>query len=261
MDLKETSFSEIEKQIYKLQSLPGTAHTNYFRQTLTGTDYWSASSERSLVFVTNDLDFLRLYFVTKDPSDLKNLLGQFDLSRTTVTALVARQFQTDIHEAFLANGHRDYALFKRMSTRSLRVAKINSRLDFAVSDDINELLARVKTDFDPYTSHPPSRETLLGYIAKQWVLVIRENGRIVGYTIFQIIGKQVNYNFLLYSGGFPGGSLLLQNNFFGLLAREEVCGGFLWVDETNTRVIKMHEVSGWKFDGLETKYLINQPTS
>jgi hypothetical protein len=259
MNLDETSFSEIEARLAEFQRLPGAAHTNYFRQTLTGTNYWSASGERSFIFVTDDLNFLRLYFLTKDPADLKNLLGRAALPRTTVTALVARQFQPEIDNAFLANGYRHHALFKRMTTRSLRVAKTNSRLDFAAPEDLDELLQRLKTDFDPYTSHPPSRAMLAHYIANQWVLVIREDGRIVGYIVFQIIGNQVNYNILSYTGARPGEFLFLQNNFLGLLAERKIRAGFLWVDETNTRVLKMNEAYGWKLDGLMTKYLITQP--
>jgi hypothetical protein len=261
MELEKTEFSGIEARLVEVQRLPGAAHTNFFRQALTGSEYWSASSECSLVFVTDDLDFLRLYFLTKDAADLKNLLSIINFPRTTVTALVSRQFQPDIDDAFLANGHRHHALFRRMTTRSLRVSKTNPRLEFAGLDDIDELLHRLQTDFDPYTSHPPSRAVLADYIAKQWVLVIRKEGRITGYIVFQIIGSQVNYNLLFYAGTDPGDFLFLQNNFFGLLARQEIRAGFLWVDETNTRVLKMNEISGWKLDGLMTKYHITQPAS
>ncbi len=260
MDLNEFNFSDIEVQLAKCQRLPGETHTNFFRQTLTGTRYWSVSGERSFIFVTDDLDFLRLFFITKDPGDLKSLLGRVVLPSTTVTALVGRQFHPDILEAFLVNGHRHHALFRRMTTRSLRVAKTNSRLDFAVLEDLEELLERLKTDFDPYPNHLPSRTMLTDYISNQWVLVIREGRKIIGYIIFQIIGNQVNYNFLFYSGPHPGEFLFLQNNFFGLMCRQEISTGFLWVDETNTRVLKMNEVSGWKLDGLMTKYLITQPS-
>ncbi|MEI7911062.1 MAG: hypothetical protein WCK77_15610 [Verrucomicrobiota bacterium] len=253
MNLEKTSLPDIEAQ---LRGLRGPSQTNYFRQVLTGRNYWMAGTERTLVFLTDDLDFFRLYFYTTDAGDLGDVLASLRLPGTTVTACIARHFDSTIHATLQACGHVRHSMFRRMATRALRVCKVNSRLEFANPADVDELLGRLQADFHPYTSHPPSRALLAEYIRREWALVIRKNGAIAGYIVFQIAGNQANYNYLFNSSADPVDFLMLQNNFFGLLDQRGVRAGILWVDEKNTRVLKMNEVSGWKLDGLMTQYYV-----
>ncbi len=257
--LTETIFEEIERRIHALQRLRGPWHTNYFRQPLTGHRYWMTSRERSLVFLVDDMHFHRLYFFTLDLAELTSLLRDTRLPGISVTSYLTRQLDPAIDSAFQAAGHIPHAVFRRMSNPALRPYETNAKLNFAVPEDVEELLRRVRTDFDPYTSHPPSREMLDGYVRQQWVLVNRHDRTIKGYLIFQIAGKQVNYNYVWNASDDASDMLFLQGNFYGLMARQGIRSGILWVNEQNLGVIRMNELHGWRFDGLLAQYYVITP--
>lgn len=259
MGLTETVFAEIERRMHALQRLRGPWHTNYFRQPLTGSRYWMVGTERSLVFLTDDMDFFRLYFFAVDLAELAGLLRDTPLPGITVTAYVTRQIDPVIDAAFQSAGHEAYAVFRRMSNRALRRYETNEKLAFADPDDVDELLRRVRSDFPPYTGHPPSRELMLEYVRQKWVLVNRQVGTIKGYIIFQIAGKTVNYNYIFNSSDNPVDFLLLQANFYVQMGKLGIQSGILWVNETNMRVIKMHRLFGWGFDGLLAQYYVKNP--
>ena len=257
MLVTETNFAEIEKRMQALQCQCGPWHTNYFRQPLTGSRYWMCATERSLVFWTDDIDFFRLYFFTVDLMELTRLVREFPLPCVTVTAYLTRQVEPAIDSALQDAGFKPYAVFRRMSNRSLRVCKTNSRIEFATQDDVDELLRRLRADFPLYTGHQPSRAMLENYVQQQWVLVNRQGAAIVGYLLFQIIGKQVNYNYVFMTSANLEDFQVLQENFYGLMAQKGIRSGVLWVNEMNTQVIEMNELLGWKFDGLMNRYYVH----
>jgi hypothetical protein len=262
MALTKTSLAEIEQQIQSMQRQRVFWQTNYFRQPLTGSQYWMSATERSLVFLTEDLDFFRLYYLTSDLPELKALMLALPLPGMTVTAYLTRQVVPELDAAFQDAGHKPYAVFRRMSCRSLRECKTNSRLQFATQNDVDDLLQRLQTNFAPgYADHLPSRAMLADYVRQRWVLVSRRDGVIAGYLVFQIAGKQVVYNYSFNASDDPSDFLLLQDNFYGLVAAQGIRSGILWVNEKNTRVITMHQFFSWKMDGLMSQYYVYNPTT
>lgn len=258
--LTEIPFREVAPRMQELLRQQRGWQTNYFGQRLTGNQYWIASTHRSTVFVANDLDFFRFYYLTNDVPDLAGLLRELRYLGVTVTAYVHRAVDPALDAAFQGAGHRPYAVFRRMSTQSLRVCKTNSRLEFATQDDIDELMQRLQIDFAPgYADHLPSRAMLSDYIRQRWVLVIRRRRAITGYLVFQINGTQVVYNYMFNDSNNPSDFLMLQENFYGLVAEQGIRSGVLWVNEANAPVIKMHKLFKWQFDGLVCKYYVHTP--
>ena len=96
--------------------------------------------------------------------------------------------------------------------------------------------------------HLPTIHKLSEFIKNQQVLVMKKDGSISGYLIFQIQGKKSFLNYW-YNEKEPLNSLLLLVNFYGLMHEYGVKSGFGWVNAENTEVIKTHEKFGYRFDG------------
>ena len=98
--------------------------------------------------------------------------------------------------------------------------------------------------------HLPTIDKLIEYVKNDQVLVKREKGMIIGYIIFIIQGKRVNFNYWFNEGNLLN-SLDLVTNFYGLMNAKGIKSGFLWVNVEKKGVLKLHQTFGYNFDGLE----------
>jgi hypothetical protein len=87
-------------------------------------------------------------------------------------------------------------------------------------------------------------------------VVNRQAGRILGAVCFQPQGPRVNYNYLYNFSGSGLDFLRLQNNFYGVMHQRGIRRGFLWTNQTNTRLAALHESMGWRFDGLQDYFYL-----
>ncbi len=77
-----------------------------------------------------------------------------------------------------------------------------------------------------------------------------------GCIVFQLQGKRVNFNHFCNQSDDPLDSLYLLENFYGLMSQRGVRAGFLWVNEANVRVVRLHRAFGWQFDGLQDHFYL-----
>ena len=257
-----SSLAEVHAAIDRVRSRRGAFHTNYFQQPLVGRVFHLAATDHSVVFLNEDIGFHRAYYFSRTAGELRTQLAALVWPAPLVIGYITKQEEPELLAAFGDAGFARYCTFQKMRCDALPAGKTNSRLKFANPAQLDELYARLLADFDRYSEHLPSPELLAEYIARQWVIINTDEktrGRITGYVIFQIIGHHVNCNFILNSSGNALDWLLLQKNFYGLMAERGIRRGFIWVRSTNREVIEMYKLQGWYFDAVADHFFLKQP--
>jgi hypothetical protein len=257
MKFQPDSIARVHEQmaLIEAQSVAGV-FTNYFHQEMVGPQILTAATARSVLLANDEHDFFRLYFLTRDLTDFEQILCEVDFPGDVVAGYLTRAADKNIAAAFKRCAFNPIATYRRMITYRLPAQRPNPALEYAIAADVDELYQDLFQTFNKYTDHLPTKNRLQDYIANQWVIVNRQAGRIVGAVCFQLQGPRVNYNYLynLTNNGLD--FLRLQNNFYGVLHQRGVRRGFLWVNETNTRLAALHESMGWRFDGVQDYFYL-----
>ena len=191
MNFKPESLPRVHEQmeVVKAQSKSGF-FTNYFRQELVGPHILTAATGRSVLFINDEHDFFRLFFLTSDLADLKQMLSDVDFPGDVVAGYLTRAADENIAAAFQQAGFNPIATYRRMITHRLPPQRPNSALEYATASDLNQLYEDLFQTFNRYTDHLPTKDRLLRYIENQWVIVNRQNGQIGGAVCFQLEGPQ-----------------------------------------------------------------------
>jgi hypothetical protein len=263
MTCQTTDLREIERAIAQLQSKgkQGNFHTNYFRQHLSGTKYYSWVGDDTIVFFTNDRGFHRVYYFTYRLEQLAPMLAGLQRETDLVLGYITKTRDERLLEIFRQAGYVHHAVLRKMRCDALPRAKTNAALRYATLAQVDELHARLPQDHDPYTGYLPTREELAGYVQQRWVIVNCANdptGKVLGYIVFQILQKQVNCNFIFNRSDNALDWTALQRNFYGIMQDRGIHRGFLWVNSGNTEVIRMYQAQGWYFDGVVDEVFVRK---
>jgi len=251
MKFKLDTLASAHEQMARIKAQSsGGFWTNYFRPEMVGLQILTAATARSVLLVNDEYDFFRLYFFTNNLADLEQLLRDADYPGDVVVGYLAKAPDENVAAAFRQAGFKPIAIYRRMETYRLPVQRPNPALEYAVAADVDQVHEDLFRTFNKYTDHLPPKDRLLGYVANQQVIVNRQAGRILGAVCFQLRGPRVNYNYLYNLSSSALDFLRLQNNFYGVMHQRGIRAGFLWVNETNTRLAALHESMGWRFDGL-----------
>jgi hypothetical protein len=259
MKLKPETLARVHEQMafVKAQSTSGF-FTNYFRQELVGSQLLTAVTARSVVLVNDEHDFFRLYFFTSDLADLEQIVREAEFPGDTVVGYLTKRADEKVAVALQRSGFKAIATYRRMITYRLPLQRPNSALEYAVAADVDEIHKGLFQTFNKYTDHLPTKDRLLRYIENQWVIINRK-GQISGAICFQIEGPRVNYNYVYNLTRNALDFLRLQNNFYGVMHQRGIHAGFLWINQTETRLAALHETMGWRFDGLKD-YFYRRPS-
>jgi hypothetical protein len=251
MKLKREALAEVHGQMAcaKAESTGGFC-TNYFRQEMPGPEILSAATARTVLLLNKEHDFFRLYFFTTDVADLEQCLRDVDFPGNTVVGYLTRSLDENIAAAFQQSGFSPIATYHRMTTYRLPPLRPNPALEFALPADVDQLYDGLFRTFNKYTDHLPTKHRLRDYVEKQWVIVNRDVGRIRGAVCFQLEGPRVNYNYIYNLSGNALDFLRLQSNFYGVMHQRGIHAGFLWINQSKTRLAALYESMGWRFDGL-----------
>jgi hypothetical protein len=257
MKLKPDTLASIHEQmaLVKAQSTGGF-FTNYFRQEMVGPQILTAASARSLLLANDEHDFFRLYFFTSDLADLEQILRDAEFPGDVVAGYLTKAADGNIGAAFQQSGFNPIATYRRMITYRLPPQRPNPALEYAIAADVDQLYEDLFQTFNKFTDHLPTKDRLHGYVVNRWVIVNRQADRILGAVCFQLQGPRVNYNYL-YNLSHNGLDFLrLQNNFYGVMHQRGIRAGFLWINQTDTRLAALHESMGWRFDGLQDYFYL-----
>jgi hypothetical protein len=261
MKLKPDTLASVHEQmaLVKAQSTGGF-FTNYFRQEMVGRQILTAATARSVLLANDEHDFFRLYFFTSDLADLEQILCDVDFPGDVVAGYLTREADNaadeNIAAAFQQSGFNPIATYRRMITYRLPPQRPNPALEYAIAADVDQLYEDLFQTFNKYTDHLPTKNRLHGYVVNQRVIVNRQAGRILGAVCFQIQGPRVNFNYLYNLSRNSLDFLRLYNNFYGVMHQRGTRAGFLWINETDTRLAALHESMGWGFDGLKDYFYL-----
>jgi hypothetical protein len=261
MKFKPDTLASAHEQmaLVKAQS-NGGLFTNYFRQEMVGLQILTATTDRTVLLANDEHDFFRLYFFTSDVADLGQILLGVDFPGDVVAGYLTRVDDEAAHEnvaaAFQQSGFNPIATYRRMITYRLPPQQPNPALEYATAADVDELYEHLFQTFNKYTDHLPTKNRLHGYVGNEWVIVNRQASRILGAVCFQLQNRRVNYNYLYNFSQNALDFLRLQNNFYGVMHQRGIRAGFLWINQTNTRLAVLHESMGWCFDGLRDYFYL-----
>ena len=237
----------------------GMSRTNYFMGRLNSPWLTVLETSDSLIFLDLDGDFHRLYFITLDPADLGTALGSLHLEERIVIDLIQRETGdggAGVGEALAVGGFKPIARFLRMTNPGLRAFSPIHPVSFGTLADLEPILEIIHSKFNKYIDHFPSVGVLRGHLEEGRLLVNRQDGVIRGFIFFEKLGKRFHLNYLFNDGEDPMRFLDLLFGFYASVRREGLSSGFLWVDETNVRVIRLHRSCGFKADGMEDRIYI-----
>lgn len=207
------------------------------------------ASDRAVVFACDEGDFARLYYHTVDVESLTKLLIDFQHKKPLLIGYVDRVKGEALCAAFREAGFVEMAHYLRMTNAAFPEPKPGHQPEFANTQEVREILSLLLGAFNAKTDYLPSHEKLKQLIEQQQVIVRREANQITGLVVFQVIGRQANFNYLLNRGR-PGDGKVLMQSFIQCMADRGLDSGFLWVESTNERARKVYQASGWKPDGL-----------
>ncbi len=243
-------WSQIQTQIDRIRATHRVrALTNCFAPLTDATDLAMLASDTAVVFACAETDFSRLYYHATDVASLASLLADFKAPLPLVIGYVDKTKNEALCAAFCDAGFVETAHYLRMTSAAFPVPEAAEHPEFATADETDAVMALLRSTFNAVTDHLPSRERLRSLIEQQQVIVRREAGQVTGLVAFQVLGRQVNFNYLLNRGRRGDGSVLKQS-FFRCMAERGLTSGFLWVDSTNERARQIYSANGWKADGL-----------
>lgn len=230
----------IEKNLEEIYD-SGLIISNYISLDLDNTEYHR--TEFSLLIRKSYSNFSRLYFLSKNINDLKNILHK--VQPVSVINIPTRSDITIYDELLTASGYNLYKVFETYYNNNIRGFDI-FREHFACEEDIERVKYLLYSNLNVYTDHLPNDDDLLKMIQSKQVLVNYENNEICGVFIFSIQGKKCYFNFWVDIGK---NGLFLIYNMYNYLKYMDINYAYLWVDNANKKVIGMHKLMGCKPNG------------
>lgn len=157
---------------------------------------WITLGERAAIILCPDNENIaRLSYYAADAAALCEVRALLpETSERIVCDIVGRDErakpQTD---ELIAAGFTLYAKFQRMMCSELTPDETldTSAVTYAEAKDAPEILELTHQEFDPMTARMHSVAQLEEMIARREVFVVRADGRIAGFTIFDSLGRKV----------------------------------------------------------------------
>ncbi len=217
--------------------------SNYYSLDLGDIEYFK--TDNSIVLRKSFPDFSRLYFLTDDPDDLKNILR--DVEGTNVINIPSKNDISDFDEVMTNSG---FELFRVYETYYNDNTKGNDLFveQFAGVDDIETVKTLLYNNLNIYSDHLPSDRDLMEMIKNKQVLVNYENDKICGILIFTIQATKCYLNFWVDIGK---NGLFLMFNIYNFLAKRGIKYSYLWVNTENEKVKAIHKLFGSKPGGTK----------
>jgi len=257
--MKRVTQAELVSEINRLRhATHGELRSNYFFPRLRATELPVWSTAASLIFLDREHDFHRLYFLSREVSDLTQLLATVTTRPLVADYITSRNDHEPIDAAFGAAGFTKMAVYWRMTNKDHPRRKARGPIAYAEVAEADALFDSLCHDFDPRLDHLPDREAFRALVGQRHAIVHRSNGEIDAYLIFQLHGRKAHPNYW-YSrpGNHPGVALKVYDDFFADVATRGVQTSYLWVESRKTVEISVYERFGYARDGLVTHTYVN----
>lgn len=237
----------------------GELRSNYFFPRLHEAELPMWSSARSLIFLDRDHDFHRVYFLSRDLSDLTQVLAGVTERPLVVDYVTNQDDHAAIDAAFTAAGFSKMAVYLRMTNKEhARRRAAAGRIAYAEPAEADALFDTLCRDFDTRLDHIPDRESFRMLVGQKQAIVHRSNGEIDAYMVFQLQGRKAHPNYWhSRPDNHPAVALKVYADFFAEMAARGIRTSFLWVEARKTAEIAVYERLGYERDGLVTHTYVN----
>ena len=221
-------------------------------------DGYDLVSEDPLIIIEKHSDYNQLYYFLDEHeilddniSEVKSLLEKYTPLYADYTTKDEFAFQDSIFSKLGFYHYRTY-IRKSVVNKDLHIRKMIDTV-YAGIDDLEDINKMLSAQFDMMADHIPDENELGRIIEDNQVLKIIINNKIAGVLLFEDVGKRSYARALCvspeYQNSFVGYSLL--SDYVNNHRPEETTLFYLWVDEANTNVKKLHDGFGYRFDGLK----------
>lgn len=210
--------------------------------------------QSAIVLQEDNEDILRLFFFAANADAMHEVFALLpQTQRDVVCEVVGRDDCTkNVVEALTAAGGIPYAKFQRMLLKPIvRETTLDlGQVEAARLEDAGELLEITHDAFDRLTAHMHSFEELCRMISAGEVLLIRKDGRIAGFSIFDSKhGRVMLLDHVVTRPEYRGQKIARRILMKKLkdTPRAESC--VLWINTKCHGPIAYHESNGFKADG------------
>lgn len=238
----------------RIQSLKRDAKiSNYFNQPIEDNDILLLSSV-SAILLKRENDYFRCFIVSSDSDDLKNCLIQ--LNDYPIVINFPTKSPVDAFARILQDaGFSSYKKYIRLHNTNIKKRGILSQINYAVADDIPDILEILKSNFVDFLDYLPDREELSGLISKNNVIVNRNaENKVIGVMIFEMQGVKCYLRAWL---DLSNNGLKLLYDVYTIMYEDACKYAYFWVDSDNTDVLKIHKLLSAVEDGLYDYIFVN----
>ena len=249
---------ELASAIATFRTSSNKVVSNFFG--LTNHCHELGSTQDSLIIRKKESGFYRLYYLTKNESELLDVLSGINDGEYVVN--IPTKTPIDVRESFLSEcGFELIGEYSRFYNRSIsdafnKLSKLSDGIEvvencelaqFATEDDQPQIMALLKENFSVYTDHLPEDIELAEMIEKKHVFVNRYEGKVCGVEIFTPTSQVCYGNAWIDTKGL---GVFLSLEVYRYLMNNNIKVMNFWVNNANKKVIKYHKLLGSVPDGL-----------
>ncbi|MCL2508540.1 MAG: GNAT family N-acetyltransferase [Oscillospiraceae bacterium] len=228
---------------------------------LSGRNMAAQSEGCLLLLVLVHGTYWRVYYTAKDAGILRSALADLTAVPFGHQPLICdivgkREKVTEEAEIFQECGFIIRRKMARSDTTKRRMAKYPKKfaedVEFARAEDAPEILVMLKDEFDVYSQQLPDLDDLLEEIAQQGAIVVRRDGRVAAFELFQINGAVFWGRFAYTKEAYRKEFLYMKIAEFAreLMEAQGVKKVVSWVDEDNTALQRNRIKGGDVFEDM-----------
>lgn len=263
-------YSEIQRNIASIKDLKKHYITNFYEnenEVSSWIDarrfYTDTFGEVELLFRKND-GFYNLFYVaaTSDAVEeaLKTMLKKNPKIRF-VSDIVTKKEAPEIKNRFENSGFYEYSSLMRMNRMNqfhLEDYTPDNNTRVADADEFQQVFKLLHEYFDPLSEQLPTKEKLMQWIDNKNVLVNMIEKRVVGFIIYELIGKSLYLKYWFVSPYYReqkiGSKLFQLFLYMGSTSKRQV----FWVVRSNKNAIKRYKHYGFKEDKTYDFIMMNK---
>ncbi len=243
-----TSYTEVAK--YRKR------YSNFYFTMQEFADKWKAhkfkayQTETVFLIIEEKQSFHYLYYMCDSwewIEDIQELKQQFP---KLVVSIVGKK-ENEMYKSFLQYGYSVYKIYQRM--RKIASGEEIARgtyVEYCSMQDKDRIKDLMLGTFDDVSDHIPDDEELKIFLEHRAIICIRENGKIIGFIIFEDKGKTSYIRMICIDHQFRGqgfGSCLLRTYFMIHCGCQSYT---LWYDVNNFPAYSLYQKWGYQQENL-----------